>query len=71
VSRFRIAIIVTLAMSVLLTPTIVVSSDLTPSDINGVEGAFGREELGGYSGEPPEVRFFYESNERPPVSKER
>jgi hypothetical protein len=59
-------IIVVLAMSVLLTPAIVISSGLTPRDINGVEDAFGREELGGYSGEPPEVRFFYESNERPP-----
>jgi len=59
------------AIFVFQLPVIGISSDLTPSYINGVEGAFGREELGGYSGEPPEVRFFYESNERPPVSKER
>jgi hypothetical protein len=63
--RFILFIMVT-AIFVFQLPVIGISSDLTPSDINGVEGAFGREELGGYSGEPPEVRFFYESNERPP-----
>jgi hypothetical protein len=45
--------------------TIAGGGELTPGDIQGLENAFGREELGGYSGEPPEVRFFYESNERP------
>jgi hypothetical protein len=43
-----------------------VGGELAPGDIQGVENAFGREELGGYDGEPPEVRFFYEANERPP-----
>jgi hypothetical protein len=58
--------ILTTIISILLIPSMATTSDLTPGDINGVEGAFGREELGGYYGEPPEVRFFYESNERPP-----
>lgn len=62
----RLVILVAVFSPVLFIFSAAIASNLTHQDLNGVEGAFGREELGGYYGEPPEVRFFYESNERPP-----